>query len=259
MSFIDILALEEATLLVAAVILAYVGVLGLFAIRRNDAVGVKDSLRSAAIPVSSIGAIATFFGLWGEMVWQYPSMGKVGLGYNIFFNDVYLLFGITLLVAGLSMALSLKLQYAGLFALVAGGVTISYGYVGYQMGYTSEPLETLLLYGAFGLAGVLAMPATFVVDHFLASPVGTAVPVGIATPAARRHPSIQASTRAVQPIIPVDTSGNPDLAAAIRSRLRIPLYVSVPVLVFVVAMALAAVAALLYLDTTLPKHLASAP
>jgi putative membrane protein len=259
MAFIDILALEQVTLLLAAVVLAYVGVLGLFAMRRNDALGVKETLRSAAVPVTSIGAIATVFGVWGEMVWQYPAMGKIGLGYNIFFNDIYLLFGVSLLVVGVSMALSLKLQYAGLFALVAGGVTISYGYVGWQMAYTKDPLETFLLYGAFGLAGVLSLPATFVVDHFLANPVGTPVPVGTGVPVFRRNPSFQGSTRAVQPIVPMDTSGNPDPATTVLTRLRLPLYVSIPVLVFVATMALAAVAALFYLDSTLPAHMASAP
>jgi len=259
MAFIDILALQLATLLLAGVVLAYVGVLGLFAMRRNDAVGVKDTLRSASIPVTSIGAIATVFGVWGEMVWQYPALGKVGLGYNVFFNDVYLLFGVSLLVVGVSMALSLKLQYAGLFALVAGGVTICYGYVGWQMGYTKDPLETFLLYGAFGLAGILAMPATFVVDHFLANPEGTAVAAGTSVPVFRRNPSFQGSTRAVQPIVPMDTNGNPDAASTILTRIRLPLYVSIPVLVFVVSMSLAAVAALFYLDTTLPAHMASAP
>jgi len=254
--FIDILALEETTLLMAAVVFAYVAVAGLFTMRANDALGLKNALRGAAVPIASLGLVATIFGLWGEMVWQYPAPYLTG--YNILFNDIYLLFGVTLVIAGVSMALGLKLQYAGLFALVAGGVTISYGYQGWILGYTKDPFETFLLYGAFGLAGLLALPATVMVDHFLAHPETTVVPVTSAASVARRH-SIQASTRAVQPIVPVGSDGTPDPASSVRTRFHIPLYVVLPVLAFVVAMALAGFAALWYLDATLPGHLASPP
>jgi uncharacterized membrane protein len=254
--FIDILALEEATLLMAAVVFAYVAVVGLFTMRRNDTAGLKAAFRGAAVPVAGLGLVATIFGVWGEMVWQYPAPYLTG--YNILFNDIYLLFGLTLVIAGVSMALGLKLQYAGLFALVAGGVTMSYGYQGYILHYTKDPLETGLMYGAFGLAGVLALPATIVADHYLAYPETTAVPVTSAASVARRH-SIQASTRAAQPIVPVGTDGTPDESVTVRSRFHLPLYVTLPVLAFVVVMILAGIAALWYLDATLPGHLASPP
>ncbi len=257
MAFIDILAFEEVLLLIAAVLFGYVGFLGFLTMRRNDAQGLKSTLRGAAIPVIGLGAIATTFGIWGEMVWQYP--GPYLSSYNILFNDVYTLFGLTLLVVGVSMALSLKLQYAGLFGFVAGGVTIAYGYQGWVLGMTKDPLETFLLYGAFGLAGILAFPATLVADHYLAHPDGTAFAFGTPSAIARRHPSIQASSRAAQPIVPVGPSGTPDEDLSVRPSFHLPVYVSTTMLIFVVAMALAGIAALWYLDVTLPAHLASAP
>jgi len=256
MVFIDILALEEVTLLIAAVVLAYVGLLGLFAMRRNDPAGLRSALRGAAVPVGGLGALATAFGVWGEMVWQYPSFMA---SYNILFNDVYTLFGLTFLILGVSLALGQKLQYAGLFGLVAGGVTIAYGYQGWHLGLTKEPFEMFLLFGAFGLAGILSMPATLVADHYLAYPETTVTPVGSAVSVARRQPSIQTSVRAAQPITPTTSEGTPDESVAQKLVYHLPLYVSVPVLVFVVSMGLAAVAALFFLDSTLPAHLASAP
>jgi hypothetical protein len=124
---------------------------------------------------------------------------------------------------------------------------------------TKDPFETFLLYGAFGLAGILAFPATLVADHYLAHPDGTAFAFGSRATMARRHPSIQASSRAAQPIVPVGTSGTPDEDLTVRPAFHLPIYISTTMLIFVVAMALAGIAALWYLDTTLPAHLASAP
>ena len=103
MVFIDILAFEEVTLLMAAVLVGYVGVLGWWAMRRNDPTGVKNVMKGAAIPVGAVGVIATTFGIWGEMTWPYPA--PYLSSYNILFNDTYLLFGLTLLGLAISMGL----------------------------------------------------------------------------------------------------------------------------------------------------------
>jgi putative membrane protein len=253
MAFIDFLAFQEALLIIAAVIVGYVGVAAFLAMRRNDAAGVKSALKAGAIPVGSVGAVATVLAVWAEEAWPLPG------SYNILFTDVYLLFGLTLVVLAVSMATSSKLQYAGIFALVAGGITISYGWNGYILHMTKEPLETFLLYGAFGLAGILAFPATIVTDHYLAHPEGTAFAFSSPAAVARRRPSIQSASRAVQPIVPVGPSGTPDETETFRPRFHLPIYVSTTLLIFVVAIALAGIAAMFYLDSTLPAHLASAP
>jgi putative membrane protein len=255
MAFIDFLAFQEATLLMAAVLIGYTGILAFLGMRRDDTAAVKSVLKGAAIPIGSLGAIVTILALWQEIVWPFPSFMAA---YDIFFTDVFLLFGATLLILAVSMATSSKLQFAGLFAFVAGGVTIAYGWSGYQLGLTKDPLETFLMYGAFGLSGILAFPATVITDHYLAHPNGTAFAVGVGVASPRRR-SIQASSRAVQPIVPVDSSGVPDTEKSFTSHFHLPAYISVTLLVFVAMMALAGVAALFYLDSTLPAHLASPP
>jgi putative membrane protein len=256
MAFIDFLAFQEATLIFATVLIGYVGVIAFFAMRHNDAAGVKSALRGGAVPIGSLGVIATALGVWAEEAWPLPG------SYNILFTDVYLLFGLTLVVLAVSMAANLKLQYAGLFALVAGGVTMSYGWNGYILHMTKDPLETFLMYGAFGLAGILAFPATVITDHYLAHPDGTAFHFGIGSASPRSRPSIQASSRAVQPIVPTTASAaaaTPDVEASVAPKFRLPVYVNVAVIVFVISIALASVAAILYLNSTLPGHLISAP
>ena len=254
MPFIDLLALEEATLLFAAVIIGYAGVMAFVGMRQQNAAGVSSTLKGVAVPLGAVGAVATFLGLWGEIAWPLPG------SYNIFFGDVYLLFGATMVVVAVSVALGLKLQYAGLFALVAGGTTIAYGWNGYVLGMTKDPLETFLLYGAFGLAGVLAMPATLAVDHFFAHSATVAAPAAssVSAPTSRPAFSLRGATRAVQPITPGATdAAEPETSVPVR--LRLPVYINVAMGVFVVSVALAGIAALLYLDSTLPAHLAKAP
>jgi len=253
MAFIDFLAFQEALLLFAAVIIGYVGVATFLAMRRNDTAGVKSALKSGAIPLGSIGAVATVLSIWAEEAWPLPG------SYNILFTDIYLLFGLTLVVLAVSMATSMKLQYAGIFALVAGGVTISYGWNGYILHMTKDPLETFLLYGAFGLAGILAFPATIITDHYLTHPTSSVFASSSATAVAHRRPSIQGASRAVQPIVPGGSSGTPEETESVRTSFHLPIYISTTLLIFVVAMALAGIAAMWYLDVTLPAHLTSAP
>ncbi|MGD0718111.1 MAG: DUF981 family protein [Thermoplasmata archaeon] len=255
MAFIDILALEEVTLLIAAVVIGYVGLIGFLAMRRNDPPGLHSALRGAAIPIGSLGVIVTTLAIWGEFAWPLPG------SYNILFTDVYLLFGLTLVILAISMAGALKLQYAGLFALVAGGVSIAYGWAGYGLNMTKEPLETFLLYGAFGLSGILAFPATLVVDHYFAHPDGTAFAFGSGVSASHRHVSMRAATRAAQPLVPVGSAAtaDPEPTPSLRASFHLPIYIDVTLLIFVASIALAGIAALFYLDSTLSAHLTSAP
>lgn len=255
MAFIDILAFYMVTLIFAAVVVGYVAVRGLFAMRKNDTSGLTSALKGAAVPLGAIGGAATFIGLWSEIAWPLPG------SYNILFSDVYLLFGITLVILAVSVAYSLKLQYAGLFGLVAGGMAIAYGWNGYQLGMTKDPFQMFLLYGAFGLTGILALPASILVDRYLASPSSSATPAAAATgaPASRPAFSLRGATRAVQPIAPGATQEAPEPSASILTRFHLPIYINVALVVFVVSVALSGIAALFFLDSTLPSHLAHAP
>lgn len=256
MAFLDNLALEECLILMAAVLIAYVGSISAIAMYRRDPAGLRADLKGASAPLVGIGAISTLLGIWGEFTWPYPAPYLAA--YNILFNDVFLMFGMTMLALGISLAMSLRLQYAGLFALVAGGITMAYGWNGYVLSMTKEPLYTLLLFGAYGLAGLLAFPAAFMTDQYLAHPDGTAFTFASGTPA-RRSVSIQASARAAQPVVPGATDSNADPSFAGTIAARVPMWVTGTMIAFVVSAGLAAFAALYFLDSTLPAHLASPP
>jgi len=137
MAFIDFLALQEGFLLIATVVVGFVGLSVWWAMRLNDAAGVKSALKSGAVPVGALGAVATTLAVWAETTWPFPAIPGTDLAsYNILFTDVYLLFGLTLLILAATMAFNLKLAYAGLFAFVAGAITMGYGWNGYILHMT---------------------------------------------------------------------------------------------------------------------------
>jgi uncharacterized membrane protein len=256
-TFIDNLALVQVLLLLTATILAYGGVLSWWAIRTNDPTGLRRVLRGMSIPLGGTAVVATVLALWGEMTW--PFLASDGLaGYNIFFFDTLLLMGLVLLAFSVSAYLSVSLQYAGLFALVAGGVTAFYGWTGYTANpaFTKDPLDTFLLYGAFGLAGALAFPATVIVDHFLGSVDANRNPWTFSR-SVRPAISRNLGTRAAQPVIPGLGPEAPDAAAspAPEAIYHVPAWVQTLLLLFPVFMTLAGIAALWYFGVTLPGHL----
>lgn len=152
MAFIDFLAFQEALLLIATAIVGFVALSVYWAMRHNDAAGVTNALKAGAIPIGALGVIATALGVWAEETWPFPAPMA---SYNVLFTDVYLLFGMTLVILAITMAFHLKLAYVGLFAFVAGAVTASYGWNGYILHMTKDPLETFLMYLAFAGVGDL--------------------------------------------------------------------------------------------------------
>jgi putative membrane protein len=261
MAFIDFLALQEALLLIATAIVGFVGLSAHWAMRQNDAAGVKSALKSGAVPIGGIGAVATTLAVWAETTWPFPAIPGTDLAsYNILFTDVYLLFGLTLVILAVTMAFHLKLAYAGLFAFVAGAVTMGYGWNGYILHMTKEPLQTLLLYLAFGGVGIFSFPATLMTDHFLAHPDGTAFAFGTTAPVARSRPSFQGASRAAQPVVPgLAPETSEPVEPSYRSKFHLPAYVTAYTGVFLVIVGLAGYAAFAYLLATLPGHLISAP
>ena len=248
MAFTDVLAFEIATLLLVAVTLTYVSLIGYFAMRRNDPEGLQHSLKSAAVPIGGLGFVAVFLGFWGEVAWPLPG------SYNILFSDVYLLFGLVLVALAFVAYHGLRLQYAGLFALGAGAVTVVYGYSGYHLNLTKEPLEMLLLYSGFGIAAMAALPATIAVDRFLHHPTARSTFwTGATSAPAERSRGL--GSRAVQRLAHVGAGDGP----ASPARFALPRYVSAMALAFPVFMFLAGIAAAVFLGNTVPSHLQSAP
>jgi uncharacterized membrane protein len=260
MAFIDFLAFQEALLLIATAIVGFVGLSVWWAMRHNDAAGVTNALKAGAIPIGVVGVIATTLAVWAETTWPFPAIPGTDLAsYNILFTDVYLLFGMTLVVLAATMAFRLKLAYAGMFAFVAGAITAGYGWNGYILSMTKDPLETLLMYLAFAGVGIFSLPATVMTDHFLAHPDGTAFAFSVGTSAARSRPSIQGASRAVQPIVPGVSPENTESATSPAAKFHLPAYVTAYAWFFVIVVGIAGYAAFAYLLATLPGHLIAAP
>ncbi|MDE1819650.1 MAG: DUF981 family protein [Euryarchaeota archaeon] len=250
MTFIDDLGLIEGLLLLAGVLLTYVAVVGWFRMLKGDTKGLHEVLKGSAIPLGGVGITASLLGVWAEMVWPYAPYAYLG-GYNILFTDVILLFGLVLVAFAISAYLNLKLQYVGLFALVAGAITLFYGWTGYGLNYTKEPLNMLLLYAGFGAAGIMAFPATVLVDHFMGS-VETSPMYWTSEAPNVISRRLGVAVRGVQGL-------SPQLKAKAGSsdeiRYHLPRVVSLVLLVFPVFMALASIAAYFFLGSTIPGHL----
>jgi len=251
-TFIDDLALVEVLLLLIAAVLAYAGVRVFWAIRQDRPDDVRRILQGSAVPVAGLGLTTLLLALWGEMTW--PFLASDGLaGYNIYFFDPMVLLGVVLVGFGVAAARSLPLQYLGVAALIAGGVAAFYGWTGYTASpaFTKEPFDAFLLYGAFGLSGLLALPTSVLVDHYLAATARGDAPWviglrGVGHGTVRRLDQRAAQAMTSPPVEPVVTR-------------RAPAWVQIALLAFPVAMTLAAIAALWFFGTTLPGHLGAGP
>lgn len=261
-TFIDDLALVEVLLLLAAAVFAYSGVMIWWAIRTNQPGSVKKILHGAAVPIGAVGIATTALSLWGEMTW--PFLASDGLaGYNIFFFDALLLFGLLLVAYATAAYFGTRMQYVGLFALVAGGVTAFYGYTGYTASpaFTKDPLDTLLLYLGFAVAGILAFPASVIIDYYLDSVAALKAPFRTTpSPATAARPRGM-GTRGAQPVNPAREAApaNAPESEATPEVYHVPVWVQTFLLLFPVFMAIAGFAALWYFGITLPGHLGSGP
>lgn len=260
--FLDDLGFVEVMILAAAALLAYTGVLGFLAMRRNDAAGLRSILKSSAIPVGTIGVISAVLGIWIETVWPFSLSDGMG-AYDIFFGDAFLLFAMVMIVYSVVCLMGLKLQYAGLFGFIAGSTVAAYGYWGYTtvtasgVGLTKDPYTTLLMYLGFAAAGIFSLPATLVVDWYLEHPGTTWATLTSPLRGASRL-ALGQSTRAAQPMPGAKTGVESDKIPTIE-RFRVPVYAYVLTGAFLLFMVLAAIAAWGYLAETIPGHLTSPP
>ena len=241
--FVDDLGFIVALILAAAAVFTYTAVRVFLAILRNEPKAVRAILKASSIPTGMIGVTAFLLGIYTEMTW--PFLLSDGLGaYDIFFGDVVMLFSLVLIAYAVVAYLGLRLEYAGLFALVAGVTTAWYGYWGYTtlvkpgvLGLTKDPLETLLLYLAFAAAGFFAFPATLAVDWYLEHPGPTWTPFSFSLRPASASPEAPPS------------AGGYHLPATFYL-----VTVWFPIFAF-----LAFVAAWFYMGSILPGHLTSPP
>ena len=255
--FIDDLALIEVFLLLVASVLAYSGVRVWWAAAKNRPEELRKVLKGTGVPIGLVGSATLVLALWGEMTWPFLTSDGMG-GYNIFFFDPLLLMSFVLLAFSVSAVLSLKLQYVGVFAMVAGAATIFYGWTGYTANpaFTKDPFDTLLLYAGFGLAGILALPASLAVDYYLEKTEAGVAPWTVGRASILTPPATWGA-RGAQPVVPGATATSE--ADSPAPTFRMPYLLHALMLAFPVIIALAGIAALWYFGVTLPGHLGSGP
>lgn len=244
--FVDDLGFVVALILSGAAVMTYTSIRSFWHILRNDPTRVRASIKASAGPAALIGVVALSLGLFIEFTW--PFLQADGLGsYDIFFGDVLCLFAMVMLVYAIVGYSGLKLEYAGLFAFVAGVITAWYGYWGYKtlvnpttIGLTKDPLETFLMYGAYAAAGVFALPAALAVDWWLEHPGSTFPKFSMSmTPVSEEAPQASAGTGG--------------------GKYHVPLWFYLATVGFPIFMFLAALAAWFYIGSILPAHLVSPP
>ncbi len=161
MPFIDNLALELITLVMASGVVVYLTGITYLEYRKNGPKNVEETLRLGVFPLGALGAIMLILGVWQEITWPFP--GGTAL-YNIAFGDAYLVFGLILVAVVLAIAFRQKLQIVGFFAFMGGIMAIYYGAIIYTEGLTKSPLGAFAMYAAFGIAGLFTWPATYAYD-----------------------------------------------------------------------------------------------
>jgi putative membrane protein len=245
--FVDDLGFIVALILAGAAALTYTAIRAFWNILRNDPARVRATIKASAVPAGIIGMVALALGLWTEFTWPYLVSDNLG-SYNIFFGDVVSLFGMVMIVYAIVGYFGLKLEYAGLFGFVSGIITAWYGYWGYTtltqsgtFGLTKDPLETLLLYGAYAAAGVFSLPAALVVDYYLEHPGPT-------------FPKLVMNMKPISDPVE-ENKGAPEGTG----RYHVPLWVYALTVWFPIFMFLAALAAWFYIGDILPGHLSSPP
>ncbi len=166
MGFVDELALELFVVAFVGFLMDYV-ILGMYKDYRaryisksNSKVSIESRLGDSIFMFAALALFILVMGFYGEMTWNLPG------AYDLLFYDPFILLGIILLGFVLSVKYKQKLQYVGLVALFAGLVLIEYGVAGYNLGYTSAPLDLLGLYVSFGLAGIFAYPTALILDKY---------------------------------------------------------------------------------------------
>jgi len=248
-AFIDDLGFVVALILAGAAVMTYASIRSFWHILRNDPTRVRASIKASAVPAGIIGMAALAIGIFIEYTW--PFLLSDGLGsYNIFFGDVICLFAMVMIVYSIVAYNGLKLEYAGLFAFVAGVITAWYGYWGYTtlvspgvLGLTKDPLETFLLYGAYAAAGVFALPASLFVDWWLEHPGPTFPKLSVSMKPISEEPAMSPAAS----------------AESEKPHYRVPYWVYLTTAWFPLFMFLAAIAAWFYIGDILPAHLTSPP
>jgi putative membrane protein len=168
MASVDNLSVLVDLLIVLAVTVFYTGVMVWLNYHNKDLDRAEKSLREGAWIIGLIGGLIGLFAIWAELT--FPLTEGTSTVYNVFFFDPLVM--LSLLTVGFAVAVALRFptHYIGVLGVVMGSAVVYYGIHGYELGLTKAPLETLLMYLAFGgLAMILYIPTLFL-DWFVVGP-----------------------------------------------------------------------------------------
>lgn len=156
--FVDNLGIELYSLSFVGFLTLYMTVKMYLAYKRGEK-NLENHLRLGIVPMTVLGIFIFIMGLESEFTWPLPG------AYNILFFDPYVMLGVILIAATVSVLLKEKLQNVGFLTLLMGFVLIDYGVQAYSIGLTKEPLALLGLFVAFGVAAIFAYPVTLIMDR----------------------------------------------------------------------------------------------
>jgi len=169
MGFVDDLTLVLDLLILVTTAIFYTGVMVWFEYRRKDPVRANSHLRAGALMLGLLGGLLGIFSVWGELAW--PITGFPGAqSYDLFFYDVLILLSLLLITFALAVRFRYPLHMVGMLGVIIGLCVFFYGVRAYQLSLTEHPLETLLMYLAFGGVSILSYPATLFLDWFVVGP-----------------------------------------------------------------------------------------
>ena len=166
-SFIDPLTLVLDLLVLMTAVVFYTSVFVWYNSRKGDDARATTSLREGAVLMTLLGGVFFLVAIWGEFNW--PISAADGLGsYNLYFFDPILLLSLLTVSFGIAVLARLPTHFVGMMGVVIGCGVMSYGArADYYLKLTQDPLETLLMYLAFGAVAIMAYPATLYVDWFV--------------------------------------------------------------------------------------------
>jgi uncharacterized membrane protein len=169
MGFVDDLTLVLDLLILVTAAVFYTGALVWFEFRRRDLVRASSHLQSGALLLGLLGLLVGIFSIWGELAW--PITGFPGAqSYDLFFYDVLILLSFLLVAFALAVRFRYPTHMVGMMGVIIGLGVLFYGVRAYQLALTKDPVETLLMYMAFGGVAILSYPATLFLDWFVVGP-----------------------------------------------------------------------------------------
>lgn len=227
MTFTDDLTLVLDLLVLVTCAVFYTGVTVWYNLSRGDLGRARAHLREGSIVMGGLGGLLGVFALWGEFTWPLFltfGNGNVLAPYDILFFDSLTMLAFLLVAFAVAVNLRLPTHMVGVLGIFIGAAIFFYGYRAYNLSLTLQPLETFLMYLAFGGVAILSYPATLFVDLYVVGP---------------QNPEVQPFTDGPKPSYPV-------LWSAVAA-------------LFLVIVVLAGIAAIAYGYNTAWGHLANPP